>query len=493
MAERPFIYRFTKDLRLDDQAGLAAAASRGAVLPVLVVDPATTARLKRSSRRAAFFCAAARALDRELRERGSRLIVRRGDAEHVLVEIARAAGALGAAWSASYYFAGMQRDQRLRSQLEESSLAALLVHDAPAVAPEESAAARAGDGPGYRSFAPYFEVWWELPIASHEHPLLLRFTAPDVESQSLPEPNEFGAGPYEVLAGPNVARRRFEEFLRCDAAQYAVAASVPSDDRTSHLSADLSFGTLSARAVARAIRQRLNDPFALSEERSSLRLFLRALARRDFFLQLSWFHPETHEEPLQEKMRGFRWERTHAALDAWRAGKTGYPLVDAGIRQLHATGWMHPLVRAVAASWLCFDLGVEWRIGREEWDRWLIEDDCALATGNWQWIAGVGADMAQYPRIYNPERQRRRHDPDGVYVKRWISELAQMPLEAWYGRTSRSPQLALSLHPDNAYPKPVIDHEIAARAFLRSYREFLSDSPCVNQRLQSESARPASC
>ena len=123
---------------------------------------------------------------------------------------------------------------------------------------------------------------------------------------------------------------------------------------------------------------------------------------------------------------------------AWRAGSTGYPLVDAGIRQLHATGWMHPHVRAVAASWLCFDLGVDWRIGREEWDRWLIEDEPALATGNWQWIAGVGADMAQYPRIYNPERQRRRYDPAGAYVRRWVHRSCNdVPLESWYGRRSR--------------------------------------------------------
>jgi len=489
MAERPFIYRFTKDLRLDDHAGLAVAASRGAVIPLLLVDGATTTRLRISPRRAAFFCAAAGALDRELRERGSRLIVRRGEAESILIRIARATGAAGAAWSVSYDFAAMERDQRVRSELEENSLEALLVHDAPVIAPQASAAARSGDGPGYRAFAPYFEVWWELPIASHEYPLLLRFAACDVESEPLPAPGEFGAATAESCAGPSVARRRFEEFLRYDAAQYAMAAAFPSDDRTSHLSAHLSFGTLSARAVARAVRQRLTDAFALSEQRLSLRLFLRALARRDFFLQLSWFHPRTHEEPLQEKMRGFRWEQTHPVLDAWRAAETGYPLVDAGIRQLHATGWMHPHVRAIAASWLCFDLGVDWRVGREEWDRWLIEDDYAIATGNWQWIAGVGADMAQYPRIYNPERQRRRYDPQGVYVKRWISELAQVPLEAWYGRPSRSPQLMLSLHAENAYPKPVVDHAVAARAFLRRYRDFVVTGP----KLQLESGRRANC
>jgi deoxyribodipyrimidine photo-lyase len=303
---------------------------------------------------------------------------------------------------------------------------------------------------------------------------LLRFAVSNVSSEPLPSADEFGSANDDIAAGPGVARRCLERFLREAAPQYAAAAIVPSDDRTSHLSAHLSYGAISARAVARNVRARLADAFALSEERLSLRLFLRALAHRDFFLQLSWFHPWTQEQPLQEKMRGFRWERSHPMLEAWREGVTGYPLVDAGIRQLHATGWMHPHVRAVAASWLCFDLGVDWRVGRDEWDRWLVEDDPALATGNWQWIAGVGADMAQYPRIYNPDRQRRRYDPAGVYVQRWIRELRQVPLEAWRGLQSDSPQLSLSLYDGDSYPQPSVDHAIAARTFLRRYRAFVS-------------------
>ena len=114
------------------------------------------------------------------------------------------------------------------------------------------------------------------------------------------------------------------------------------------------------------------------------------------------------------------------------------------------------------------------RIGREEWDRWLIEDEPALATGNWQWIAGIGADMAQYPRIYNPERQRRRYDPAGTYVRRWVHELQQVPLESWYGRRVDSQQLALELYAGDSYAEPAVDHGVAARAFLRRFRAFSS-------------------
>jgi deoxyribodipyrimidine photo-lyase len=474
MAERPFVYRFTKDLRLDEHAGLAAAAARGSVLPLLVIDRSLEDRMQRSPRRAAFYCAAVRALAAELEEHGSRLVVRRGPPETIVPGYVRAAGASGAAWAASYDAAGMDRDRHLQSELEEAGLEAVVVHDAPAIAPEESAAEHSAPGLGYRAFAPYLRAWADLPIASHEHPLLLRFASSNDFGETLPSPQEFGALEDGASAGSAVARECFERFMREDAGQYAFAALVPSGDRTSRLSAHLSFGTISARFVAHAVRKRLEDPFALSEERLSLRLFLRALAHRDFFLQLSWFHPQTSQEPLQEKMRDFEFKRDHPALEAWRGGETGYPLVDAGIRQLHATGWMHPHVRAVAASWLCFDLAVDWRVGLEEWDRRLIEDDPALATGNWQWIAGVGADMAQYPRIYNPERQRRRYDPAGDYVRRWIPELRHVPLETWYGGSPESPQLGLPLYAFDSYPRPAVDHGAAARAFLRRYREFTS-------------------
>ena len=468
-----FIYRFTRDLRIDDHAGLAAAAAYGEILPVLVIDRAMESRLARSPRRAAFFCAAVAALDAGLRERGARLVVRRGAVGVTLKNLARASGATGVAWSASYDGAAVAHDERVRSELEEAGLRACVVHDAPALAPEETAESRSADGRGYRAFVPYYEAWKRLDVPTFEAPLLLRFAKSELQSEPLPMPHDFGAQEREIVAGPQAADRALDAFLNEFAVQYAVAMNVPSDGGTSHLSAHLSFGTISARTVVHAAQKRANDPFLLSEERVSLRLFLRSIALRDFFLQLAWFHPRTDEEPLQEKMSGFTFARTHEALDRWRGGKTGFPLVDAGIRQLHETGWMHPHVRAVAASFLCFDLGVDWRVGREEWDHWLIEDDLPLATGNWQWIAGVGADMAQYPRIYNPEKQRRRYDPTGAYIKRWVRELAQVPLASWdVARVDRA-QLALPLFEEDRYPHPAVDHDAAARAFLARYRAHL--------------------
>jgi deoxyribodipyrimidine photo-lyase len=199
-------------------------------------------------------------------------------------------------------------------------------------------------------------------------------------------------------------------------------------------------------------------------------LWLRALAQRDFFLQLAWYNDSLEDQPLQEKMRDFAFERSHAQLAAWRSGTTGFPLVDAGIRELRATGRMHPRIRSIAASFLCFDLGVDWRIGRDDWDHFLIEDSPALANGNWQWVAGVGADLVAYPRIYNPIKQAQHFDPAATYVRRWIPELAGLPDAAIFDRHTDQPQLALALFGPRAYPAPILDHETAARAFLARYR-----------------------
>jgi len=463
------VFAFTHDLRLGDHAGLAAAVSHGDVVPVLVIDPNAAARMRRSTRRAAFFCAAVRALDRSLRDRGSRLIVRRGPMGSTLRAVARAVGADTVAWTIAYDQRSMRAERDLQSTLEEAGLRVLPVHGALAIPPEDAALAnRRGDG--YRAFVPYFARWLTLLPPAREPDA--HFATTDIQSEPLPECAEFGSqhvlerAPSE--AGATVA---LAAFLENSVLQYAIGRNVPGADHTSHLSADLSFGTIAARTVVRATVERASDPFLLTEERTSLRMFLRSLALRDFFLQLAWYTDAPDEGALQEKMRDFAFERTHPQLDAWRTGRTGFPLIDAGIRELRATGWMHPRVRSIAASFLCFDLGVDWRVGRDEWDNWLTEDSPALATGNWQWVAGVGADLAAYPRIYNPLKQARRFDPAATYIRTWIPELRMQPDRAILDPSgdARAAQLSFSLFGPRDYPAAILDHEAAARAFLERY------------------------
>ncbi len=468
------IYRFARDLRLEDHAGLSAASAHGDIAPALIVDRELEERLRCSPRRAAFFCGAVAALDAALRERGSALIVRRGEAPAELVRLAGELEAPAVVWSASYDRAGIAADADLQAAVEERGARAIAVHDAPAIPPEESTAARSSAGDGYRAFAPYYDVWRDLEPGSYEAPLLLSFIPAGLRSEALPAPADFGSSDHVPDGGAPRAREKLETFLRGTALQYSFAINVPADDLTSHLSADLTFGTIAARTVVRETRNRMDDPFLLSEERASLRLFIRALAMRDFFLQLSWYNPETSDTALQEKMRDFPFLQSHPHLEAWCQGRTGFPIVDAGMRQLRATGWMHPRVRAIAASFLCFDLGVDWRAGMAEWDRYLIEDDPALSVGNWQWIAGVGADLAAYPRIYNPYKQARRFDPGGSYTRKWISELAHGPARGLSETQQGSAQIELPLGGAERYPRPVIDHDRAARDFLARYQEFVT-------------------
>ncbi|MEA2663432.1 MAG: deoxyribodipyrimidine photo-lyase [Candidatus Eremiobacteraeota bacterium] len=464
------VFAFTRDLRLGDHAGLAAAARHGEVVPVHVVDPGSAARLRRSPRRAAYYCAALGALDADLRAQGSRLIVRRGNPGPVLRALARAAGADLVGWSCGYDAKSVRAERDLQSTLEEAGLRALPVHDALVVQPEDAAAGH-HRGDGYRAFVPY-HARWRTQIPADDAGSASAFARLEIASEPLPVPAEFGSqAALEGEVGEAAARAKLTAYLAGPVLQYGIARNVPAAGGTSRLSAELSFGTLAGREVVRAACARAADPFLLVEERTSLKLFLRSLAQRDFFLQLAYYNESLEEQPLQAKMRGFAFARSHPALDAWRSGRTGFPLVDAGIRELRATGWMHPRLRAIAASFLCFDLGVDWRVGRDEWDTYLIEDAPALAVGNWQWIAGVGADLAAYPRIYNPLKQARRFDPSAQYVRRWIPELAGIPDDAVLDplEAPRRRQLDLPLYADRGYPAPVLDHGQAARAFLARY------------------------
>lgn len=434
-------------------------------MPALILDKSLEARIERSPGRAAFFHAAVHALDRDLNDRGAHLILRRGPLPATARRLAREAGARVVAMGAQYDAASVAQQRRLQSTLEEAGVRVAIVHDAPAVSPDATASARSSEGgSGYRAFAPYFAAWQQQRKTPADSKLV--FAAPDVAREALPPTRAVAAGEAEASA-------LLDAYLAGPALQYLTARNVPAGSPTSRLSAHLSFGTISARTALARIDARLRDPFLLAEERRSLRELVRALAQRDFFLQLAWFFESSPDTPLQARMRWFPGKASHPALAAWREGRTGYALIDAGVRQLHATGWMHPRVRLVAASFLCFDLGVDWRVGRDEWERYLIEDEPALATGNWQWVAGFGADLAQVPRIYNPVKQLRAYDPTAAYVRAWLPELAGVsdadilhPAEAGHRR-----QLSLPLF-DGTYAKPVVDHEKAARAYLARYAEF---------------------
>ena len=275
MSER-VLYRFTRDLRLTDHAGLAAAAQLGEIVPVLTIDANLVSRLSASPKRAAFFCRAVAALATELDRRGVALVVRRGPAFRSLRQLALATGARNVAWAASFDGRGIAADRGLQSALEEAQLRITIVPDAPAISPDDIAAARS-IGEGYRAFTPYFEAWNAAALSRYEEPIA--FAGVEIPSEPLPEPSEFSR---ETASVPPVsedgAKERLRRYLDGPALAYGVARNVPSAGATSGLGPHLSFGIISARVVVEAVRARIASTFLLTEERASLRAFLQSLS-----------------------------------------------------------------------------------------------------------------------------------------------------------------------------------------------------------------------
>ena len=431
-------------MRVEDHLGLAEAAQLGEVVPVLVLDPARSARVCAPRPPGGVLLRAVAALDAAIR-RPRRPADRapRRDRGHAAFARARV-GAETVAWTRPLRRQEIRADRDVQAALEESGIrASWPCTMRRSCRPKTCARAIAAATAGARS-SPYFERWRTLIPTGRGARRALR-ACRDRERSAA------GAGrvrrPSNAMWRCPRRRPRRRSWPPFSTARSSVRRRAQRARRRRDLGTlGRVFRSASCRRAARcAARVRARgDPFLLWRGTTARALWLRALAQRDFFLQLGWYNDALDEAPLQEKMRRFAFARTHPQLDAWRSGTTGFPLVDAGIRELRATGRMHPRVRAIAASFLCFDLGVDWRVGRDEWDRFLIEDDPALATGNWQWVAGVGADLAAYPRIYNPVKQAHRFDPAAGYVRRWIPDSPGGPTYAIFdpGAASRTTQLA---------------------------------------------------
>ena len=448
---------FDRDLRLSDRAVFAASEPGSTFVPLLILDRRRSERIARNPRRAAYFCAAVAALDAELRLRGSQLLVRRGALDSTIRSVARATGARCVTWSKRYDPAGVREDLRLQAIVEELGLRALPAHEAIALDPERIEL----DTPeeiGFRSFNAFYRLWRAPESLRAPIDVGARFAPSVLPSELLPRPEEFGASPWRDSVGERTARAALDRFVNERLVEYPRAIRTPAVP-TSGLGLPLSFGLLSGREVAWSVCKRLEDPFLLAEERAGIERFLRSMARRDFLLLAG-----TESVPQPEERLYARSSMEFATL---MEARTGFPLVDAGMRELLATGNMHPAVRAVVASFCCFDLGLEWRTGMESWEGLLAEDEPALAIGNWRWSAGLRIDM-HFPRIIDPERQFLRGDPQGRYVRRWLPELALLSdarqIHAWRDR-----QLALDLFEIERYPRPMLDHRERASAFLARY------------------------
>jgi len=441
---------FRRDLTLTDNPAWATATTEhDEVAAVYVLEPGL--RASGSEFRQRFHLACLASLADELRAAGGDLTVVTGDARAEIPRLAREHGAHSVSWNDDVTGRAQRRDGAVADALAASGVG-VDRHWGTLVAAPGSVLTAAGAVP--RVFTRFYEKWAELPDEGEVVAGGARVLA--LPGEPLPAPD---AEP-PIPAGAAAARARLAAFgARADA--YPDERDRPDLDGTSHLSADLRFGTISPRAVARTIGRTTKGRAAV----------VRQLAWRDWYAHLFSERPDLVDRCQQPAYEQIEWRDDPEGLAAWQEGRTGYPIVDAGMRELATTGWMHNRVRMIVASFLVKDLLIDWRHGERHFRRLLIDGDVAQNAGNWQWCAGTGPDAAPYFRIFNPITQSKKFDPDGVYLRRFVPELAAVP-DRWIHAPWEAPPLDLAgagVVLGDTYPAPIVDHSVARERTLAAY------------------------
>jgi deoxyribodipyrimidine photo-lyase len=445
MAIETALALFNRDLRTHDHPALAAAARAGRVVPLFVFDERLLRSRFAAPNRVAFMLEALADLDQRLRRAGARLFVRGGDPVREAIAVARECDATAIHVSADWSAYARARERRLARACEEERIGFTAHPGTTIVAP---GAVTPGGGDHFKVFSPCHRAWSQLPPRqAHGAPRKLAVPT-KLRAGRLPTLADLVAGdlsPRRAPGGETEGRKRMRAFLRDDLGGYDDGHDDLPGDRTSRLSAYLRWGCLSPLELA-----------GEADERRGGAAFVRQLCWRDFHHQVLAATPSLPRRDYRP--RRDRWSRSRRALEAWREGRTGYPLVDAAMRQLAAEGFMHNRARMTVASFLCKDLYVDWREGA--WHFWdlLCDGEIANNAGNWQWVAGTGNDTRPN-RVLNPVRQAERFDPEGHYVRRYLPEL-----ESVRGKAIFRPWLMEGFDRLD-YPEPIVDHDEAAAAF----------------------------
>jgi len=447
----------------DHPALCAALTTSETVVPVFCFDERLLHGRHASGPRTQFMLGCLSELDGELRERGAGLVIRREPPERALPRLAAELGAADVYCSADSGPYARARARRVRAALAR---AGVRLRPRPGLhAVDDLDALRTADGKPYHVFTPFHRAWSRtprrevLPAPAELPPLPARVTKGRLPSLSALGLEHGVTDPPH--GGELPGRRLLERFLDGPVRDYADAKDLPGADRTSRLSPYLHFGCVSPREI--------EDRLPRGRGAEALQ---RQLSWRDFHHHVLLHNPDNAHVELQPRYRAMPWSHDAERFAAWCEGRTGYPLVDAGMRQLRSEGWMHNRVRLVVASFLTKDLGIDWRCGERWFMRWLVDGDEANNNGNWQWIAAVGTDpQPAYRRIYNPARHQERLDPDGDYVRRYVAELENVPgeflAEPWRMPAAAQEESRCVIGRD--YPEPIVDHAEARRAALDRY------------------------
>ena len=469
----PAIVWFRQDLRLADNPALADAVASGrAIIPLYILHETPDAR-PLGGASLWWLDKSLTVLGDAIAARGGKLVLRRGDPAHQLREMIAATGASAVYWNRLYDKHAVARDSGIKSDLTADRIEIVSCNGSLL---NEPWTVRNGSGEAYRVFTPYWRAARAMVDDVPELPAPGRLPPPRIwpESDALahwslhPTTPDWSTGFSDWTPGEAGAATALDRFLTGAISGYGDNRNLPGVEGTSRLSPHLHFGEIGPRQIWRAVHAATVKGAAPDSEADK---FLSEIGWREFNHHILFHWPDLPRDNFKPAFDQFTWREDEPGFRAWSRGQTGYPIVDAGMRELWTTGFMHNRVRMIVASFLIKDLMIDWRRGEAWfWDT-LLDADIAQNAANWQWVAGSGADASPYFRIFNPVTQGQKFDPKGVYVRRWVPELARLPEDVIHAPWTASPldlrQAGVAL--GQTYPAPIVDHAKARDRALAAY------------------------
>lgn len=460
---RKVIHWFRRDLRLKDNTALAAASAADQVVPVYILSDWKKGHAWTGPNRQHFLCESLKELAEGLKGIDGRLLVRRGRADEVLRELLEETGAEAVYFNRDPDLYGREMERAVEKMAKALGRAVFSSKD-HVLHERDEVLTQSGDP--YRVFTPYGRAWRKAP-KEMTSPTQHRLDTPaGLKSLPLPTVETWGLKRSDVAdiirPGEKAARQRMRDFLAGPIFAYDEKRNLPADDATSRLSQDLRWGLISIRELYQGCEDAPKG--AGGRGKKGVETYINELGWREFGMQILFHFPGVLEGEFNEKFTGLDWRESGEELEAWKAGRTGFPMVDAGMRQLLATGFMHNRLRMIVAMFLTKDLRLYWMSGESHFMQHLTDGEIASNNLGWQWSAGTGADAAPYFRIQNPWSQTKRYDPEGGFIKKWVPELREVDPEKFL----QPPEEGESLTRD--YPPPIVDHAEARKATLRMFK-----------------------
>ena len=472
---RPSLLWFRRELRLDDHPALQLAIRRGEpVIPVYIHAPQDDGDWPPGAASRWWLHQSLMRLDCQLKTLGSRLTIRRGDSSRELQALIAETDAAAVYWTRRYEPSSILRDTNVKEELRNRGIHAESSNGSLLFEPWEI---KTKEGRPYQVFTAFWKACLNATPPETPDPAPSQLRSPAVRPESLTIDDlkllptiRWDGGLKSFWDSPTSSvADELDRFLEATVFDYGAARNIPAERGTSRMSPYLHFGEISPRVIWHRTRQAILDS-AKGVTVSGAETFLKEIGWREFAHHLLFHFPATVDEPLRSEFSEFPWLDDEVGLTAWQKGQTGFPIVDAGMRELWNTGWMHNRVRMITASFLVKDLLISWRRGAEWfWDT-LVDADLASNTLGWQWTAGCGADAAPYFRVFNPTLQSEKFDPEGTYLRRWLPELKNLATP-WLHAPWTAPSAVLAeanVRLGRDYPEPIVDHYAARDRALQA-------------------------